>query len=42
MKPNATIIIFNHHWQEKVRRTVQNVKKFIRTERGCYALATAA
>ena len=32
----------NPHWQEKVRQTVQNVKRFIRTERGCYALAPAA
>ena len=31
----------NPHWQEKVRQTVQNVKKFVRTERGCYALAAA-
>ena len=32
----------NAHWQEKVRQTVQNVRNFVRTERGCYALATAA
>ena len=32
----------NAHWQEKVRQTVQNIKNFIRTERGCYALAPAA
>ena len=32
----------NQHWQEKVRQTVQNVKRFIRTERGSYALAPAA
>lgn len=32
----------NQHWQEKVRQTVQDVKHFIRTERGCYALAPAA
>ena len=32
----------NQHWQEKVRQTVQNIKHFIRTERGCYALAPAA
>lgn len=32
----------NPHWQEKVRQTVQNVKLFIRTERGCYSLAMAA
>lgn len=32
----------NTHWQEKIRQTVQNVKKFIRTERGCYTLAKAA
>jgi hypothetical protein len=32
----------NSHWQEKVRQTVQNIRKFVRTERGCYALAPAA
>lgn len=32
----------NQHWQEKVRQTVQNIKNFVRTERGCYALAPAA
>lgn len=32
----------NVHWQEKVRQVVQNVKHFVRTERGCYALAPAA
>lgn len=32
----------NPHWQEKVRQTVQNIRHFIRTERGCYALAPAA
>lgn len=32
----------NQHWQEKVRQTVQDIKHFIRTERGCYALATVA
>ena len=32
----------NQHWQEKVRQTVQNIKHFVRTERGCYALAPAA
>lgn len=32
----------NAHWQEKVRQTVQNIKNFVRTERGCYALAPAA
>lgn len=32
----------NPHWQEKVRQTVQNIKHFMRTERGCYALASAA
>lgn len=31
----------NPHWQEKIRQTVQNIKHFIRTERGCYALAQA-
>lgn len=30
----------NPHWQEKVRQTVQDIKRFIRTERGCYALAS--
>ena len=32
----------NPHWQEKIRQTVQNIKSFIRTERGYYALAPAA
>ena len=32
----------NAHWQEKIRQTVQNIKLFTRTERGCYALAAAA
>lgn len=32
----------NAHWQEKIRQTVQNVKNFVRTERGCYTLAPAA
>ena len=32
----------NQHWQEKVRQTVQNVKRFIRTERGTYTLVPAA
>ena len=32
----------NQHWQEKIRQTVQNVKRFVRTERGTYALAPAA
>ncbi len=32
----------NAHWQEKIRQTVQNMKNFVRTERGCYALASAA
>lgn len=32
----------NQHWQEKIRQTVQNVKSFIRTERGTYAIASAA
>jgi len=32
----------NTHWQEKIRQTVQNIRNFIRTERGCYALAPAA
>ncbi len=32
----------NPHWQDKIRQTLQNAKRFIRTERGCYALAPAA
>lgn len=32
----------NQHWQEKIRQTVQNIKSFVRTERGTYALAQAA
>lgn len=32
----------NAHWQEKIRQTVQNIRHFVRTERGCYALAPAA
>ena len=32
----------NQHWQEKIRQTVQNIKHFKRTERGTYALASAA
>ena len=33
----------NPHWMEKIRQTVQNLKTFRRTERGCYAaLAPAA
>ena len=32
----------NEHWQEKIRQTVQNIKRFVRTERGTYALAPAA
>lgn len=32
----------NGHWQEKIRQTVQDLRSFRRTERGCYALATAA
>lgn len=32
----------NSHWQEKIRQTVQKVSNFVRTERGCYALAPAA
>jgi len=31
----------NAHWQEKIRQTVQNIRNFVRTERGCYALAPA-
>lgn len=32
----------NAHWQEKVRQTLQDIRNFVRTERGCYALAPAA
>lgn len=32
----------NEHWKEKIRQTVQNIKNFVRTERGAYALAPAA
>lgn len=32
----------NIHWQEKIRQVVQDIKHFIRTERGCYTLAPAA
>lgn len=32
----------NQHWQEKIRQTVQNIKSFVRTDRGTYALAPAA
>jgi len=32
----------NQYWQEKIRQTVQDVKRFVRTERGTYALAQAA
>ena len=32
----------NPHWQEKIRQTVQDIRRFIRTERGTYALAPAA
>ena len=32
----------NQHWQEKIRQTVQNIKYFIKTERGRYTLAQAA
>ena len=32
----------NIHWQEKIRQTVQNIKSFTRTERGCYAIAPIA
>lgn len=30
----------NQHWQEKIRQTVQNIKRFVRTEKGTYALAS--
>jgi hypothetical protein len=29
----------NPHWQEKIRQTVQDISRFTRTGRGCYALA---
>ena len=32
----------NANWQAKIRQTVQDIRHFIRTERGCYALAPAA
>ena len=32
----------NPHWQEKIRQTVQDIKRFVRTERGCYALVALA
>ena len=32
----------NAHWQEKIRQTVQDIRNFIRTERGTYALVPAA
>lgn len=32
----------NLHWKEKVRQTLQNIRTFTRTARGCYALAPAA
>ncbi len=32
----------NPHWMEKVRQTVQDIRKFVRIERGVYALAPAA
>ena len=32
----------NAHWQDKIRQVVQDLKYFVRTERGCYALAPAA
>ena len=32
----------NSHWQEKIRQTVQDIKHFVRTERGTYTLAVAA
>ncbi len=32
----------NQHWQEKVRQTVQDIRHFTRTDRGCYALVPAA
>lgn len=31
----------NAHWQEKVRQTVQNIRSFVRSERGVYSLAAA-
>lgn len=32
----------NAHWQDKIRQVVQDIKHFVRTERGTYALAPAA
>jgi len=32
----------NQYWQEKIRQTVQNIRHFIRTERGTYALVPSA
>lgn len=32
----------NAHWRDKIRQVVQDIKHFIRTERGTYALAPAA
>lgn len=32
----------NPHWHEKIRQTVQDIKRFIRTERGTYTLVMAA
>lgn len=32
----------NPHWQEKIRQTVQNIRHFTRTQKGCYSLAVAS
>lgn len=32
----------NEHWRDKIRQVVQDVKHFVRTERGAYSLAPAA
>ena len=32
----------NPHWHEKIRQTVQDIKRFIRTDRGTYTLVMAA
>lgn len=32
----------NPHWQEKIRQTVQNIRHFTRTQKGCYSLAVTS
>ena len=32
----------NPHWREKIRQTVQNIRHFTRTQKGCYSLAVAS